>query len=89
MSIGDADALTIEPGRDGQAPSVPRRAALVDRADYAPLDGRVRVVFFVLVLVVGARFMLTTCPPPCVPCRRSCTTGPGCSACSSTTGRSR
>ena len=30
--------------------------------DYAPLDGRVRIVFFVLVLVVGARFMLTTVP---------------------------
>ena len=30
--------------------------------DYAPLDGRVRIAFFVLVLVVGARFMLTTVP---------------------------
>ena len=52
--------------RPTDARSGPRSAAtslqrwLTD--DYAPLDGRVRIVFFTLVLVVGARFMLTTVP---------------------------
>jgi hypothetical protein len=54
-ALRPTDATT---GRRSAATSLQRW--LTD--DYAPLDGRVRIAFFLLVLVVGARFMLTTVP---------------------------
>ncbi|CAN5659072.1 hypothetical protein BH18ACT2_BH18ACT2_04270 [soil metagenome] len=53
-------ATVPPPGVASVAPA--RRFAGWLGADYAPLDGRVRAVFYALVLVVGARFIAITVP---------------------------
>ncbi len=61
MSIGALDPSRSSRAVDGRAERVTWRTVWT-RAGYAPLDGRVRAIFYGLVLVVGARFFAVTIP---------------------------